>query len=112
MRHFEASPVSDARRCSAKAACRLVRARRSAAIRRRALALSNALIELSFTGVSYHTTTPRKASSRVGIYPQFLTASTSFAGRRSPLQLIRRGASRNRSLKPSFSYRATILSVA
>ena len=35
-------------------------------------------------------------------YPRFRTASTSRAGVRSPVQLIRRGASRKRSLNPSF----------
>jgi hypothetical protein len=77
-------------------------------------AVTNALIQepVSKIRANWH-------NSRFGIYqlstfsyPQFLTANTSLAGLRSPLQLIRRGASKNRSLNPSFSYNATIRSVA
>ncbi len=40
------------------------------------------------------------------------TAKTSRAGERSPVQLMRRGPSRNRSENPVSSYKRTILSVA
>ncbi len=45
-------------------------------------------------------------------HSKFLKAKTSFAGVRSPVQLIRLGASRKRSLNPSFLYALMNRSVA